>query len=239
MVLSLFASGMAIGRGMIALGLLSGLVRLVLWLAALAQIMSTPKPESPWGRLGLAIGAAVVIDLGLLLLSAVPLLAILLFAEPFPFTLTAAVAIGGSLATTVLRRAYSGAPAATWVAPTAIAVLLLVGGTLIGVLFWQYLWVYFSIGGPGPGPTGAEIARYEVTAILCLASLAAAVVIAAVRRSKRLVAAGLVLSLVALGTAYLFSVPSHRWQVDRNPRYELPDDYVPCFGEGDPNCIGG
>lgn len=242
-VVGLLVSGVATGRILLGAGLLGqlgGAARLAFWLVALAVVASVPRPRSSWARLGLAVGAAAVVDLGFLLVGRVPPEETLALAGPLTFLLTASAAIGGSLATGLLSRAARrGTAGRGRAAPVASAVLLVVGSGLIGTMFLQYMSIYFTFDNSRPPPTAAEIARYERTAVLCLATLVAAVVVAAARRTNGLVIVGLMLCAIALGTAFLFSVPAQRWQVDpRDRRYELPDDYVPCFGEGDPGCKG-
>jgi hypothetical protein len=47
------------------------------------------------------------------------------------------------------------------------------------------------------------------------------------------------LTIVALLAAFVLQVPAGRFWVDPGGGPPNNDDYVPCFGEGDPNCVGG
>jgi hypothetical protein len=81
--------------------------------------------------------------------------------------------------------------------------------------------------------------RYVWTAGTAVALLLAAIGIAIIRRARRLGVIGGVLLMATVLLAIVFSVPEGRWTPA--PANPTPDntEYVPCFGEGDPNCPGG
>ena len=119
-----------------------------------------------------------------------------------------------------------------------VATLLTVGGALGLLLFVQWFDVYFTIW-ETPVVSEADGTRYLWTAGVALVLLAAAIAIAAIRRQRRLGILGGVLLVVTVLFAILFQVPEDRWLPE--PANPVPDntEYLPCFGEGDPNCLGG
>jgi hypothetical protein len=118
------------------------------------------------------------------------------------------------------------------------AALLTVGGALGLLLFVQWFEVYFTIW-ETPVVSEADGTRYLWTAGTALVLLAAAIVLAAIRRERRRGILGGVLLVVTVLFAILFQVPEDRWLPE--PANPVPDntEYLPCFGEGDPNCLGG
>ncbi|QAY74488.1 hypothetical protein ET445_15300 [Agromyces protaetiae] len=220
-------------------GMTGALLKWGVWFAALAVIVSAPRPPSPKARLGLAVAVAAVLDVGFTLATGAPPVFFLLAGGPTVFAFTAAAAIGGYLGAMMLTRHRVGESMGRWALSAVTTVLLIVGGALVGALFLQYFDVYFNIGGTIPTATAAEIARFEVTVIVCLLAIAAAVVVAAIRRRKGVVLLALALAVVALGTAAVLPVPRGRWFIAPEPQWEPPANHAPCFGEGDPDCVGG
>ncbi|MET1051420.1 MAG: DUF6234 family protein [Mycetocola sp.] len=111
-----------------------------------------------------------------------------------------------------------------------------VGGLLIGVLFFQFVEVYFTIGGPATVNDG-DVGRYEVTALICVTALAAAASAALVSKRWALAWISGVLLVIGLVVALVFSVPQNRWLLVDEPA-PLPSDYTPCFSGSGP-CPGG
>jgi hypothetical protein len=125
------------------------------------------------------------------------------------------------------------------VGPAVIAVLLTTGGALTLSFPRQWFSVYFTIWGPAPTPTDAETARYTATAIAALALTTAGLVLAALQRRRALtVLAGVLLALTLL-LGFVFQVPQGRWVPTVPEPAPYNSNYVPCYGEGDPNCVGG
>ena len=108
-------------------------------------------------------------------------------------------------------------------------------GSLCGLaLLWQAFDVYFNLGSQIPVPSQSDIVRYDLTAILCIASVIAALVISIIRRSVWLVVLSSIVVLVALGGSAVFSVPAGRWFPPEPTSEPLPSYYKPCYsGSGD------
>lgn len=108
-------------------------------------------------------------------------------------------------------------------------------GSLCGLaLLWQSFEVYFNLGSQTPVPSKSDIARYDVTAILCVGSVIAALVISILRRSVWLIVFSSILVVMALGGSVLFSVPAGRWFPPEPTSEPLSPYYKPCYsGSGD------
>nr|WP_146077647.1 DUF6234 family protein [Clavibacter michiganensis] len=101
-------------------------------------------------------------------------------------------------------------------------------------LLWQAFDVYFNLGSQIPVPSASDIARYNVTAILCVGSVIAALVISILRRSVWLIIISSVLVVVAVGGSALFAVPAGRWAPPEPTSEPLSPYYKPCYsGSGD------
>ncbi len=118
----------------------------------------------------------------------------------------------------------------------AVAVLLVITGWLAVLLLpMQWFTVYFAIWTPAPEPNALERSRYLGTvAAAFLLPIAALVLIRRIPRGGIKAAAGLGIAFAAV-FALVFAVPTIDWRPDRTSN-ELPDDYVPCWGE---DCPGG
>ncbi|MGK9220896.1 MULTISPECIES: hypothetical protein [unclassified Microbacterium] len=120
------------------------------------------------------------------------------------------------------------------------AIASIVATLAIPFLFCIYFSVYFSLGGPAPSPTSDEIIAYELAAGIAVAASVVAGAAAVFRESAWRVVVAMLLAVLVLGAAYVFAVPHLRWAPAPAPAtHELPGDYVPCYGEGDPNCAAG
>ncbi|PPF61815.1 hypothetical protein C5E11_13105 [Clavibacter michiganensis] len=101
-------------------------------------------------------------------------------------------------------------------------------------MLWQAFDVYFNLGSQIPVPSASDIARYNVTAILCVGSVIAALVISILRRSVWLIIISSVLVVVAVGGSALFAVPAGRWAPPEPTSEPLSPYYKPCYsGSGD------
>ena len=124
---------------------------------------------------------------------------------------------------------------------TAIAVVagILCGGgvLLIGLLFFQFVDVYFTIWTPAVVGEG-DIRRYDVTAAICVIALGAALVAALVARRWELAWVAGVLLVIGIVAALLFAVPQGRWMSVENDPAPLPSNYQPCYS-GSNDCVGG
>lgn len=126
------------------------------------------------------------------------------------------------------RRAMAGGAAA----------LLAIGSLLTLVLMWQFLDVYFTILGAPVTVTEADGDRYLITAGVAAAALVGAVALAiAIRRRGRIILAS-VIAAIGLLITFAVQVPQGRFIPDPPPP-PTEREYTPCFGEGDPNCVGG
>jgi hypothetical protein len=116
--------------------------------------------------------------------------------------------------------------------------LLTVGGAIGASLALQWFDVYFAIW-DAPVVSEGDQTRYLWTAGTAVALLLAAIGIAIMRRARRVGIIGGVLLMATVLLAILFAVPEGRWTPA--PASPVPDnsEYLPCFGEGDPNCPGG
>ena len=112
------------------------------------------------------------------------------------------------------------------------------GALAIGLVA-QFLDVYFAIWTPAPPPTAADGERYAWTAGGMVVLAVGAVTAAALSRVRALLITTVVVAVLGVGIALLFQVPQGRFVPREAPAPAVDDDYVPCFGEGDPNCVGG
>jgi len=112
------------------------------------------------------------------------------------------------------------------------------GALAIGLVA-QFLDVYFAIWTPAPPPTAADGERYAWTAGGMVVLAVGAVTAAALSRVRAVLITTVVVAVLGVGIALLFQVPQGRFVPREAPAPAVDDDYVPCFGEGDPNCVGG
>lgn len=116
--------------------------------------------------------------------------------------------------------------------------LLALGGLLALVLVWQAFETYFALFGSRPVVTPADENRYLVTAALTLGALIGAIVFAAVSRRRGLIIASCIVGCIGVVVAIAVPVPADRF-IPEPPPPPAERHYAPCFGEGDPNCVGG
>lgn len=116
--------------------------------------------------------------------------------------------------------------------------LLALGGLLTLVLVWQAFETYFTLFGSEPVVTPADEDRYFVTAAFTLVSFVGAVVFAAVSRRRSLIIASCIVGCLGLIVTFAVPVPADRF-IPEPPPAPAEDGGGGCFGEGDPNCIGG
>jgi len=116
--------------------------------------------------------------------------------------------------------------------------LLALGGLLTLVLVWQRFETYFVIWSGPVTATPAQEDRYLVTAALTLVACVGAIVFAAVSRRRGLIITSCIVGCLGLIVAFALPVPADRFMPEPAPPVE-DGNYRPCFGEGDPNCIGG
>jgi hypothetical protein len=123
---------------------------------------------------------------------------------------------------------------------TAMAVVggILCGGGILlaGVIFFQYLDVYFTLGAPAVIDDG-DSPRYEATASACVAALGASLLLALFARRWELAWVAGVVLVVGLIVAFLFAVPQERW-APADESHPLPTNYEPCYS-GSRTCAGG
>lgn len=117
-------------------------------------------------------------------------------------------------------------------------VLLALGGLFTLVLAWQAFETYFVLFGSEPVVTPADEDRYLATAALTLVACVGAIVFAAVSRRPGLIITSCIVGCLGLIVAFALPVPADRFTPEPAPPVE-EGNYRPCFGEGDPNCIGG
>lgn len=151
-------------------------------------------------------------------------------------TVLVAGAIGALAAAGVLQ---SRAPIPRRVLTGTGIAALVIGGTLIPTLFWQFLDLYFTLFGAEVTVTEADGTRYLVTAAFAIALPIVAAVVGGILRVRSLLGWGIAVAILALLAAFVLQVPPGRFWVDPGGGPPINDDYVPCFGEGDPNCVGG
>jgi hypothetical protein len=126
-----------------------------------------------------------------------------------------------------------------WETASAVVAGILCGGgaLLIGLLFFQFFDVYFTIWTPAV-VENADIRRYNVTAAFCVSGLGASLVVALIARRFRLAWVAGILLVIAIAAALLFSVPQGRWTSVENTPEPLPSNYEPCYS-GSNECGGG
>ena len=116
--------------------------------------------------------------------------------------------------------------------------LLALGGLFTLVLAWQAFETYFVLFGSEPVVTPADEDRYLVTAALTLVAYVGAIVFAAVSRRRGLIITSCIIGCLGVIVVFAVPVPADRFAPEPAPPVE-EGNYRPCFGEGDPNCIGG
>jgi hypothetical protein len=116
--------------------------------------------------------------------------------------------------------------------------LLALGGLLTLVLVWQAFETYFTLFGSEPVITPEQEDRYLVTAALTLVAFVGAIVFAAVSRRRGLIIASCIVGCLEVIVAFAVPVPADRFRPEPPPP-PAEHHYAPCFGEGDPNCVGG
>lgn len=116
--------------------------------------------------------------------------------------------------------------------------LLALGGLLTLVLAWQAFETYFTLFGSEPEVTPADEGRYLVTATLTLVAYVGAIAFAAVSRRRGLIITSCIAGCLGVIVAFAVPVPADRFAPEPAPPVE-DGNYRPCFGEGDPNCVGG
>lgn len=95
---------------------------------------------------------------------------------------------------------------------------LAAGAFLVVALFWQALDVYVTFLGDTRVATSAQGDRYEVTALACGALLLTGTVAAVAARRRVLTGLGVTLLVVGVVVAFVFPVPSDRWEQTPAPR---------------------
>lgn len=116
--------------------------------------------------------------------------------------------------------------------------LLALGGLMTLVLVWQAFETYFTLFGSEPVVTPADEDRYVVTAALTLVAFVGAIVFAAVSRRRGLIITSCIVGCLGLIVAFAVPVPADRF-IPEPPPAPAEDGGGGCYGEGDPNCIGG
>ena len=189
-------------------------------------------------RVGLYIAAAAVAAVTDILLSSLGFLssgAALLLVPGWMLTIAAFTAVA-AMGCLLARSLTTGGKR---VGPIALALTLTIGGALALSLPYQWLQVYFTIWGPAPEATDAQGAKYFATALAALGFTVVAVVLASLQRRPAVIVLAAVLLALTLLIGFVFQVPQGRWVPEPAPVEPYNSNYVPCFGEGDPNCIGG
>ena len=239
----------ASGPGSDPLGMLLPFVAMVVdpnllvWVALAAAVQfglrSMPRP----GRMALVVVAAPV---AVLLVGTVRALPMLPQSGPIGLLgngvswfdagiLTVVVALGVAVA------AAGTAPVAgarRWAAPVAGGLLAL-GGLLVLILAWQAIEAYFTLGGTPVVVTPEQGDRYLVTSGLTVLAFAGAAVSAVLSRRRWLVVTSVVVGGVGLILAFALQVPAGRFLPGPAPEPAPGPGGSSCYGEGDPNCIGG
>ena len=123
--------------------------------------------------------------------------------------------------------------------PIATAAALTIGGALTLSFPYQWLRVYFTLGGPAPIPSDADTAKYAATAIAALVFTIAGLVLAAVHHRRGLTILAAVLLALTLLLGFVFQVPQGRWVPTAPEPQPYNSNYVPCYGPDDPGCVGG
>jgi hypothetical protein len=217
-----------------------------LWALAVVWIAGAVRSGTPQRRAQLATAAAPVAACLAILLEYWPVLSTMGGALIFGvfrwgidivwFTVCAGI---GSFTAVALTGRLGRVP--TWRRMSVLTgpVLTVAGGALILALLVQWLDVYFTLWNTEPVVTEADGWRYVWTAGSAVTLLAAAAVVNAMRGRRSLTVLSGTLLATALLAALLFAVPADRWFPPTPDPAPVNDDYVPCFGEGDPNCVGG
>ncbi len=217
----------------------------LVWVVLVVATTAWRAADPPRTRARLYVAAAGIGALvGLLILAAPSIAAMGIGALVFSLpqltiregTLLVAGAIGALAGAAIVS---SRAPLSRRVVTGAGVAALVIGGTLIVALFWQYIDIYFALFGTEVTVTDADGTRYLVTAALAITLLIVAAIIGGIRRVRSLLGWGIALAILALLAAFVLQVPAGRFWVDPGGGPPIDDDYVPCFGEGDPNCVGG
>jgi hypothetical protein len=150
--------------------------------------------------------------------------------------LTLVVALAVVFAASLL----GGARGERRVTAAAAAGLLALGGLLTLVLVYQAFVTYFTLWGAPVEVTQADADRYLITAGITLVAFVAALVLAVLSRRRGLVITASIVGCLGLIIAFAVQVPAGRFVPGPPPAPAM--DEQPggaCFGEGDPNCVGG
>lgn len=115
--------------------------------------------------------------------------------------------------------------------------LMFVGFLFIPTLYYQLLEAYWRLDGSVPTITAVQESRYVWTVSLGCVSVAAALVIAVIRRRPGLIVSSIVVAIALLAAAVLFVVPQDRF-TPAPEQTPLPSNYSPCFSGSD-DCVGG
>ena len=121
-----------------------------------------------------------------------------------------------------------------------VLALFAIVGLVIGML-WQWLAVYFTIGGPAGVPTASETTGYWATAVIAIALTVFGLVVSLVRRSVAGVIGYLALGALVAAAILLFAVPQTDWVQFahdlRDREYPVNTNY--CSRTDSENCPGG
>lgn len=213
-------------------------VTLLLWVGLVAAVqfgMRRARRSWRWTLVVLAAPAAVLVSS---IIASIPAMlsglgprfaSLLTVIEGIIFLIV--VGLGLVIAAACLagkRRAISG----------SAAVLLAVGSLLALVLLWQFFELYFVLWWTPPAVTEEHGIRYLVTAGAAAAALLGALALAIAARRRGLIITAGALAAAGLIVAFALQVPQGRFIPDPPPP-PAERSYTPCFGEGDPGCVGG
>ncbi|MEO6115236.1 MAG: DUF6234 family protein [Pseudolysinimonas sp.] len=216
--------------------------RLPVWVALVVAVEVFARRSTPAARAGLLVLAAAVAAIATTVVEAilaarvpgeVPITLFFSGLATLEFMVCAAIAAFAIPAMFARRAATS-----TRVISIVIALVLLIGAALVAALFFEWLQVYFTLGGAtAPPPTAGQELRYVLTASIGLGALLVDMIAAFVTRRRALGVIGLILLILGLLVAVTLRVPQD-FGVPVAPTYTSNPNYVPCYsGSGD--CPGG
>jgi hypothetical protein len=205
-----------------AYGVLGGLLDwgVLVWVVLVVVVTLWRTADPPRTRARLYVVAAVVgaiVSIGALAIPSVAAMGpeVLLWFLPQQLVRGGAVFVAGALgAAAGVRILESRAPVWGRLPTGAGVAALVIGGTLIVSLFWQYIDLYFTQFGADVLVTDADDTRYLVTAGLAIGLPTIAAIIGCLRRVRSLLGWGIALAIVALLVAFVLQVPAGRFWVD-------------------------
>jgi hypothetical protein len=151
--------------------------------------------------------------------------------------LPVALFTASALAAAIIARALTARATKSTLGSISVVALTLAVILCMSLPLQWASWYFYTGGERFIAPADGD--RYLVTIVAIALLLMFAIVASAIRRSRLLLilAIGALLASAVIG--FIFQVPEGRWWLDLHGSTPQHSTHAPCFGEGDPNCVGG